>query len=133
MPTVSDYCIPPWCQMSTLEHETLGGCWGISSGQQPQRGEKYCRLCEYYAKQDCENWSTKWNALPFPIRHIGAMVETKMRIQQLGFERERLTKRYRQSLREVDQHIANLKDSLRKAEPERDDAQDCEKTKDIES
>ena len=79
------------------------------------------------------DWSEKWNALPPDVRHIGTMVETQMRIRQLGFERGRLIRRHRQSLREVDQHIANLKDSLRKAEPERDDAQDCEKTKDIES
>ena len=59
------------------------------------------------------NWSEKWNALPAEIRHIGSMVETQMRIQQLGFERERLTKRYRQSIIEIDQHIANLNESLK--------------------
>lgn len=62
------------------------------------------------------SWSEKWNALPPNVRQIGKMLEMRMRIQQLGFERDRLTKRYRQSLREVDQHIANLEDSLRKAE-----------------
>ena len=43
-----DYQIPTWCLMSQDEHECAGGCWGISSGQQPAKGEDYCRECEYY-------------------------------------------------------------------------------------
>ncbi|MHC4121923.1 MAG: hypothetical protein ACYSWO_31030 [Planctomycetota bacterium] len=44
----NQYTIPAWCQMPAPEHETLGGCWGISSGEQGERGEGYCEGCEYY-------------------------------------------------------------------------------------
>lgn len=40
-------------------------------------------------------WSDIWNKLPAEIRHIGAMCETEMRIQQLTMEKERLKKRNR--------------------------------------
>jgi hypothetical protein len=44
----TEYSIPAWCQLPTPEHETASGCWGISSGQQGERGEDYCKGCEYY-------------------------------------------------------------------------------------
>ncbi len=40
--------IPTWCRMSPSAHETIGGCWGISSGQQATQGEEYCLRCECY-------------------------------------------------------------------------------------
>lgn len=40
--------VPVWCEMALPEHETMGGCWGISSGQQVVVGEDYCRTCELY-------------------------------------------------------------------------------------
>ena len=60
------------------------------------------------------DWSAKWNALPDDVRRIGSMVEAQMRIQQLGMELDRLKSRYRQSVREVKSHIANLEESLRR-------------------
>jgi hypothetical protein len=53
-------------------------------------------------------WSDIWNKLPAEIRHIGSMCETEMRIQQLNMEKERLKKRYHQSVKEIDEHIENL-------------------------
>jgi hypothetical protein len=57
-------------------------------------------------------WSKEWNKLPDHIRHIGAMVQTEMRINQLHMERDRLCKRHKQSLAEIDQHIKNLEASI---------------------
>jgi phage host-nuclease inhibitor protein Gam len=60
-------------------------------------------------------WSDKWNAMPYDIRHIGSMCETEMRINQLMMEKARLKKRYLQSIKEVDEHIKNLKQFLKDA------------------
>ena len=59
-------------------------------------------------------WSEKWNAMPKEIRLIGTMVETEMRINQLLMEKDRLKTRYCQSIKEVNDHIKNLKQRLRK-------------------
>lgn len=41
--------IPSWCRMPLPDHEDgLGGCWGISSGQQPAQGERYCVGCDFH-------------------------------------------------------------------------------------
>ena len=61
-----------------------------------------------------DDWSKKWNKMPQEIRHIGAAVNTEMRIQQLNDEKRRLKNRYRQSLNEVNGHIANLEEWLRR-------------------
>jgi len=57
-------------------------------------------------------WSERWNALPIEIRLIGSKVEAQMRINQLQMERDRLQKRYAQSCKEVNEHIANLRSYL---------------------
>ena len=54
-------------------------------------------------------WSDAFNALPMDVRHVGAMCECEMRINQLILEKDRLEKRYSQSLIEINDHIANLK------------------------
>lgn len=59
------------------------------------------------------NWSEKYNALPRDVRRIGAAMESRTRIQHLNFEKERLKKRYRQSLAEINDHIKNCEDWLR--------------------
>ena len=59
-------------------------------------------------------WSKKFNELPKEIRHIGAMTECEMRINQLELEKARLKKHYLASVAEVNEHIKNLKDWLRK-------------------
>lgn len=61
-------------------------------------------------------WSDAFNALPRDIRHIGAMTETELRIRGLQREKKRLQTRYRQSLKEINEHIANLEKWLRDAE-----------------
>jgi predicted patatin/cPLA2 family phospholipase len=57
-------------------------------------------------------WSEKWNALPLEIRLIGSKCETQMRINQLEMEKKRLKQRYLQSIKEVNEHIANLRHYL---------------------
>ena len=53
-------------------------------------------------------WSEAWNKLPKEIRHIGSMCEAEMRVNQLKIEKNRLKKRYQQSITEVNEHIASL-------------------------
>ena len=53
-----------------------------------------------------------FNKLPRDVRHIAAMNETSMRINQLEMEKSRLKKHYRQSVREINDHIKNLEDWL---------------------
>ena len=44
-----DYEIPSWCRMSLESHaDGIGGCWGISYGYVREKGEAYCKKCEYY-------------------------------------------------------------------------------------
>jgi len=57
-------------------------------------------------------WSDKFNKLPDDVRHIGAAREAELRIQHLELEKERLIKRHRQSLREINDHIKNCKQWL---------------------
>ena len=54
-------------------------------------------------------WSEEFNKLPIEIRHIGAMNEAEMRMNQLEMEKTRVKKRYRESIREINQHIENLR------------------------
>ena len=58
-------------------------------------------------------WSEAFNKLPIEIRHVGAMNEAEMRINQLKIEKNRLKKRYDQSIVEINQHIKNLEEWLR--------------------
>ena len=48
--SAAGYVIPPYCTLPIVggHADGIGGCWGISSGQQPERGEEYCVKCEYY-------------------------------------------------------------------------------------
>jgi len=48
-----NYVIPPWCCMCCVDHiygGPGGGCWGISHGCVLEKGEEYCKECEYYEK-----------------------------------------------------------------------------------
>ena len=56
-----------------------------------------------------DKWTEKWNALPYEIRHIGSMVESQMRINQLEMEKNRLKRAYQRSVREANAHIKNLR------------------------
>jgi len=55
-------------------------------------------------------WTDEWNKLPYEIRHIGSMCGAEMRINQLEMEKDRLKRRYDQSLKEINEHIKNLED-----------------------
>jgi len=64
------------------------------------------------------NWSEKFNALPDDVRRIGAGLEAHLRIQHLNFEKDRLKKNYERSLREINAHITNCKEWLKRLESE---------------
>jgi len=53
-------------------------------------------------------WSAEFNALPFETRTIACAVSNERQISFLRRERERLTKMYKQSLKEIDDHIERL-------------------------
>jgi hypothetical protein len=62
------------------------------------------------------DWSKEFNALPEDVRTIGCAMEARTRIQQLEMEKDRLKKRYRQSVGEIDAHIENCRVWLHKLE-----------------
>ncbi|MCP3961345.1 MAG: hypothetical protein GY719_26150 [bacterium] len=62
------------------------------------------------------DWSAEFNALPLEVRTVGAALEFRTRIQHLKMEKRRLKKRYRQSCREIDDHIRNCERALRDLE-----------------
>ena len=57
-------------------------------------------------------WNEKFNNLPIEIRTIGSAENTITRINQLRMEKDRLKKRYNQSIKEINDHIKNLEDWL---------------------
>lgn len=61
-------------------------------------------------------WSEEFNKLPYEVRHVIAMNEIELRIQHLRMEKERLKKRYNQSVAEIDGYISNLQSELRKGD-----------------
>ena len=43
------YEIPRWCRMSFESHaDGIDGCWGITYEYVKEKGEDYCKNCEYY-------------------------------------------------------------------------------------
>ena len=50
-------------------------------------------------------YSDDFNELPFEVRKIAAKVMLQYQIRDLGFEKERLKKRYNQSLKEINEKI----------------------------
>ena len=58
------------------------------------------------------DWSAEFNALPKDVRTIGAAMECRTRIQHLRFEKDRLQKRHKQSLSEINEHIKSCEDAL---------------------
>ena len=59
-------------------------------------------------------WSDLYNSLPDEWRAVGRPCEMQVRIQHLKAEKDRLKRRYNQSLKEIDEHIANLERELEK-------------------
>ena len=53
------------------------------------------------------DWNDRFNALPKDVRVIGSAMEAQTRIQQLNFEKDRLRVRYKQSMKECNDHIRN--------------------------
>ena len=64
------------------------------------------------------DWTKEFNALPKEVRTIGSAMEAKTRIQHLNFEKDRIQKRYRQSLDEINKHIKSCEDWLLRLEDE---------------
>lgn len=64
------------------------------------------------------DWSAEFNALPYNVRRIGAAMEAKTRIQHLIIEKNRLIKRHKQSLAEINDHIKNCERGLERLERE---------------
>jgi len=64
------------------------------------------------------DWSARFNALPYETRLIGAAMESRTRIQQLRIEKDRLKRRYDQSIKEIDLHILNCEAHLKTLEIE---------------
>jgi hypothetical protein len=63
-------------------------------------------------------WSDEFNKLDYNIRYICAMVNAEMRIQQLNFEKQRLIKRHRKSIREINAHIKNIREDMKESDNE---------------
>ena len=59
-----------------------------------------------------EEWAEAFNALPFEIRTIAVAVSLEDQINVLRREKRRLKKRYKQSVKEINAHIKNLKHIL---------------------
>lgn len=64
------------------------------------------------------DWSAEFNALPHEVRTIGAALEARIRIQMLNMEKGRLKKMYGKSIAEINDHIKNCEDWLRRLESE---------------
>lgn len=64
------------------------------------------------------DWSADWNALPHPIRIIGAALECKLRVQHLEMEKARAKKAYERICQDCNRHIDNCRQSLKRLETE---------------
>ena len=64
------------------------------------------------------DWAGMFNGLPEDVRRIGAALECKTRIQHLNAEKDRLKRRHAQSVKEINDHIANCANHLRQLEKE---------------
>ena len=58
------------------------------------------------------DWNKKYNDLPNDIRVIVSAISCKLRIQHLNFEKDRVKKRYIQSIKEINSHIKNCENAL---------------------
>jgi hypothetical protein len=61
---------------------------------------------------DMRDWPKEFNALPESARIIGAAMEIRTRMQHLRFEKGRLTQRYKQSSKEINEHMRNCEKLL---------------------
>jgi hypothetical protein len=53
-------------------------------------------------------WDNEFNSLPYEIRTIACAVSNEQEINALKREKARLIKRHEQSLKGINEHIANL-------------------------
>lgn len=65
-----------------------------------------------------KEWGDKYNALPIADRVIGSAMDCLTRIQHLNFEKDRLKRRYQQSIKEINDHIKNCERGLIELEKE---------------
>lgn len=63
-------------------------------------------------------YSEKFNQLAPEIRKIGCAMEAQLRVQHLKLEKARLEKRHKQSIAEINAHIKNCEQTLKKLEEE---------------
>jgi hypothetical protein len=64
------------------------------------------------------DWAEMFNGLPREVRRISTALECKTRIQHLNMEKDRLKRRHAQSVKEINDHIANCASHLRQLEKE---------------
>jgi len=62
------------------------------------------------------DWSEEFNALDYKTRLIGSSIQTQTRIQHLIFEKNRIKKRYTQSMKEINEYIKNCEKHLKENE-----------------
>lgn len=55
----------------------------------------------------------EYNSLPFNILKLNAILEVRTRIQHLLFEKDRLTRRYKESLKQINSHIKNCEQGIK--------------------
>lgn len=60
------------------------------------------------------NWHKEFNLLPKPIRIVGTGTEALLRIQHLKMEKERLKRNYQRSCNDINEHIRNCEEALRR-------------------
>ena len=65
-------------------------------------------------------WSEQYNRLPFETRIICSAVLMENQILQLVKEKRRLEKHYHASLLEINEHIDNIRRSLKELEAQND-------------
>ena len=58
--------------------------------------------------KDEKYWSDKFNKLPIEIRNIACASSAYENINYLVREKQRLKKRYNQSVKEINEHIKNI-------------------------
>jgi transcriptional regulator of heat shock response len=62
------------------------------------------------------DWSAEYNVLPMEIRIIGSAINNQTRINQLEAEKHRLKQRYQKSVREINDHIKNCEEWIKRLE-----------------
>ncbi len=62
------------------------------------------------------DWASEYNLLPADVRLIGSAMEVRTRIQHLKMEKDRIKKRYQESMREINDYLRNCEKWLLRLE-----------------